>query len=44
MTAQQKTFDGRINSWDSSFYQTRVKTKEYNVDSELVKEYSPLQV
>jgi Zn-dependent oligopeptidase len=36
-------FDGKINSWDTSYYNNILLQKEYQVDREEVKQYFPLE-
>lgn len=35
-------FDGTFNEWDLSYYESKLKKKEYDIDSEEVKKYFPL--
>ncbi len=42
--ANKELFDGRINSWDSSYYSNQVLDKKYKVDQEALREYFPMEV
>ena len=35
-------FDGKLNAWDTAFYNNRLLKTEYGVDAEAIKEYFPL--
>lgn len=35
-------FDGKLNAWDSGFYDNRLLKTKYGVDAEKIKEYFPL--
>ncbi len=38
----QTKFDGKLNAWDSGFYDNRLLKTKYGVDAEKIREYFPL--
>ena len=39
---EKSSFDGKLNAWDTSFYNNRLLKTKYGVDAEAIREYFPL--